>query len=157
MSSRLRLVPRSPGLYTLIVELCDRFSRVVGSLGVVELDKGLYVYVGSARGPGGLYARIRRHASREKRVRWHIDYITTWGSSRVLAAVYAVTSSDLEPRLARELEALGLEPAVRGFGCSDKPSFTHLFRCVEPLELCVDACVEAMRRLGLEPRAVALL
>ena len=34
----------------------------IGKLGVLHMLPGIYVYVGSALGPGGLAARIERHA-----------------------------------------------------------------------------------------------
>jgi len=61
MTLGMQLVPRAPGVYALVIELCRDFSGYVGSLGRVTLARGIYVYVGSARGPGGLYSRIRRH------------------------------------------------------------------------------------------------
>ena len=41
------------------------------------LEKGFYIYVGSAFGGGGLSSRIHRHLRREKKIHWHIDQITT--------------------------------------------------------------------------------
>ena len=38
-----------------------------------SLTEGTHVYVGSARGPGGLRARISRHLRREKKERWHVN------------------------------------------------------------------------------------
>ncbi len=47
------------GTYVLVMRL-GRLRRVrVGRLGVQEFPAGLYLYVGSAFGPGGLRARIR--------------------------------------------------------------------------------------------------
>jgi len=140
----------------LVLRLAKPFRRVVGSLGLVKLAPGVYVYVGSARGPGGLYARIKRHASKEKRLRWHIDYITTFEGARIISAVFAGTEDDVETVLSEELARLGMVPTVEGFGCSDKPSKTHLLLCPYDESACVDLCVKAFRNLGLEPRAVSL-
>ena len=41
------------------------------------LEPGLYAYIGSAYGPGGLRARLGRHLRPEKKLRWHIDQIST--------------------------------------------------------------------------------
>ena len=45
----------------------------VASCCITLKQETLYVYTGSAR--GGLEARIARRRRREKRMRWHIDYL----------------------------------------------------------------------------------
>ncbi|MEM4407243.1 MAG: DUF123 domain-containing protein [Candidatus Caldarchaeum sp.] len=47
----------------------------IGALGYRKLEKGYYVYVGSGR--RNLIRRVERHIRKNKRVRWHIDYITS--------------------------------------------------------------------------------
>ena len=50
----------------------------VGKKGQVNLEKGLYVYVGSGRGSNGgaeLINRVIRHLRLKKKPHWHIDYI----------------------------------------------------------------------------------
>jgi len=69
-------IPRTPGTYLLLFRVTTATHINIGRLGHLRLTPGVYVYVGSARGPGGLSARIRRHLRREKRLHWHIDYIT---------------------------------------------------------------------------------
>jgi Uri superfamily endonuclease len=53
----------------------------VGSLGLLSLPAGYYVYAGSAVGPGGVKARVGRHLRLARlkagKVRWHIDYLLT--------------------------------------------------------------------------------
>jgi Uri superfamily endonuclease len=58
----------------------------VGRLGPVRLPAGTLRYFGSAYGPGGLRARVRRHLAREnRRDRWHIDAVTrALGVGRIL-------------------------------------------------------------------------
>lgn len=41
------------------------------------LAPGWYLYAGSARGPGGVSARVARHMRHDKKPHWHIDAITT--------------------------------------------------------------------------------
>ena len=66
-----------PGSYVLTLKLSApvalRIPRFAGS----RLEPGIYAYAGSARGPGGIAARVGRHLSAEKTVRWHIDHLTT--------------------------------------------------------------------------------
>lgn len=101
----------------------------VGRLGEFLFPAGWYLYVGSARGPGGLHARIRRHwrkAGDGKRLRWHVDYVreaATW------AGAWARTSGDrLECAWAERLSALqDARVVAAGMGASDCKCAAHLF------------------------------
>jgi Uri superfamily endonuclease len=89
-----------------------RATRVqVGCLGEFDFAPGLYVYTGSAR--RGLEARIARHLSDTKRLRWHIDYLLAAPHVRVLE-VHRFT--ELECELCQR--TAGTVP-VLGFGASD--------------------------------------
>lgn len=72
------------GAYLLILELGDpahfQRARVAGSL-----PPGSYVYAGSARGAGGIAARLGRHFRRDKTVHWHIDELTVMADLAALA------------------------------------------------------------------------
>ncbi|MEE8332606.1 MAG: DUF123 domain-containing protein, partial [Alphaproteobacteria bacterium] len=68
--------PAVPGAYALLILLKRRFAGNIGALGRVDLPPGAYLYLGSARGPGGLRARLARHARRGKRLHWHVDRLT---------------------------------------------------------------------------------
>ncbi len=48
------------GSYALLMENRRCSSILVGALGEVEFKRGFYVYIGSAFGPGGVDARVRR-------------------------------------------------------------------------------------------------
>jgi Uri superfamily endonuclease len=69
--------PRGPGVYALILEITRDIVVKVGSLGTLKFEKGFYIYIGSARGPGGLRTRLTRHVRGPARIKWHIDYITS--------------------------------------------------------------------------------
>ncbi|MCD6421144.1 MAG: GIY-YIG nuclease family protein, partial [Thaumarchaeota archaeon] len=71
------------GVYLLFLRVKRDLRMRVGSLGVIDFKEGLYVYVGSAQ--NNLEKRVRRHLSKEKKVRWHIDYLTSSGSVDVVA------------------------------------------------------------------------
>lgn len=117
-------MPRK-GTYVLVVSLgSDRTVRV-GALGTVLFPAGDYCYVGSAM--GGLDQRISRHLAREKRLRWHADYLTA-AADRV-SALESYPDFVPECDLARMAERCGMEPFAEGFGCSDCRCRTHLFRC----------------------------
>jgi Uri superfamily endonuclease len=71
------------GAYALLIEL-ETPLRVNAGAKRARLAPGLYVYCGSARGPGGVAARLARHMRRDKRAHWHVDQLTSVG--KVLGA-----------------------------------------------------------------------
>jgi len=123
---------RQPGTYVLWLELSEpaRFSDL--RLQPAELRPGQYVYVGSALGPGGLQARLRRHmnpASRQaQRRHWHIDYLTA--IRRPASVGFSVSPVRLECVWTQQLHDAGADWAIRGFGSSDcrKGCQAHLLR-----------------------------
>jgi len=115
------------GAYLLLVRI-DRDKTVeVGSLGQVAFKKGYYVYVGSAM--SGLVKRVARHIRRKKKIRWHIDYLTT--AAGKVTAVPIISSENLECQLAIRLQGVTGGPAVKGFGSSDCRCPGHLFYFAE--------------------------
>ncbi|OYT34983.1 endonuclease III [Archaeoglobales archaeon ex4484_92] len=89
----------------------------VGRLGTVEFKPGFYFYVGSS--DIGIH-RIKRHFRKNKRKRWHIDYITD--KFEILGAIMLKQKEcELALRLSRNLEY------VPKFGCSDCKCPSHLF------------------------------
>ncbi|WP_018954792.1 GIY-YIG nuclease family protein [Thioalkalivibrio sulfidiphilus] len=59
--------------YQLLIVVDEAVSVRVGQLGEFAFAPGYYVYTGSAR--RGMKARLKRHLARDKRLRWHIDYL----------------------------------------------------------------------------------
>ncbi|MFA5267066.1 MAG: DUF123 domain-containing protein [Methanoregula sp.] len=132
------------GIYCLIFSNPSCTVRV-GALGEIAFLRGWHIYVGSALGSGGL-ARLGRHIAlsrnRDKRPKWHVDYLSTNPSFPLRYTVHALTEERLECRLA---EALGGE-TVPAFGCSDCDCISHLFyRRRNPLR----EVETAVRSLGL--------
>lgn len=105
-------IPATPGAYALVILLDSPAA---------SLPPGRYIYCGSARGPGGLRARLSRHMRRGKPMRWHVDQLTEAG--RVLGA-WVFEGGD-ECALVRALSHL---PVPRpGFGSSDcRACVSHL-------------------------------
>ena len=68
-------IPREPGSYALWLNLIQEKTIRVGRLGVCTFAAGDYVYLGSARGPGGLRARLGRHLRGNGKTHWHIDFL----------------------------------------------------------------------------------
>jgi Uri superfamily endonuclease len=68
-------LPAKPGSYALVGKLYQAAALQVGRLGSFSFPPGIWVYFGSAWGPGGLRARIRHHASKQTNPHWHIDWL----------------------------------------------------------------------------------
>ncbi|SPC33634.1 conserved protein of unknown function [Candidatus Nitrosocaldus cavascurensis] len=114
------------GVYIILIRVdsaCRHRIRI-GSLGMVMLTPGIYAYVGSAM--NSLKTRIKRHASISKRLRWHIDYLTTHGCAKVISAVYAATDRRVECMLSCYLAEQHHAP-FKGFGSSDCSCYSHLY------------------------------
>ena len=118
------------GSYVLVIRLLEETPLEVGKLGTVTLQPGCYLYFGSAL--NGLRARVARHLRREKKLHWHIDFLTTkvpvtnvWWSEGLerQECVWAQT--------AQGLADVGV-PAP-GFGSSDCRCVSHLV-CVATVE-----------------------
>ena len=117
---------RDRGSYLLVLHLPRKRRLEVGSLGVLSLERGFYVYAGSAL--GGLTRRIARHRRAAKRPHWHVDSLRR--VSR-LAAVFPIRSGQrLECDLARGLAAAA-DWTVPGFGASDCACPSHLYGMAE--------------------------
>jgi Uri superfamily endonuclease len=125
-------LPAEPGVYVLWLRLGRPRRLDIARLGRPLLEAGVYGYVGSARGPGGLAARLGRHLSGCGTRRWHVDHLRR--AARVENAWWWVTRSPhAEDACVGILESLpDVVPSVAGFGASDSRRRTHLFfgRCV---------------------------
>ncbi len=107
---------------------CSRACAVVvDSLGSMNVEPGLYLYLGSAFGPGGIEARLARHAARSKAKRWHIDYLRPRTS--LVEAWFSTALVQLEHDWAARALALpnAVVPLPR-FGASDCRCASHLLR-----------------------------
>lgn len=112
------------GTYILLVDLGADARIRVGALGEFLFGAGTYCYVGSAM--GGLDQRLTRHLTRDKKERWHIDYLVSEAAD--VRAYESFPHPVPECTLARMAGECGMEPAAEGFGCSDCQCRTHLFR-----------------------------
>lgn len=112
------------GTYALFLTFANDITVTVGALGPHIFHAGTYCYVGSAM--GGLDQRVSRHLTRDKRIRWHIDNLTTVCDSSEAWESYPDPVGECE--LAHMAEECGGIPEMDGFGCSDCGCRTHLFR-----------------------------
>jgi len=136
------------GIYCIVLKNPACTVRV-GALGPVSFAAGWHCYIGSALGPGGL-VRLERHLRlaehRDRRPKWHIDYLLTDPRFVVAYAVSAPTTKRLECQLAATLARDG--EGMEHFGCSDCSCPSHLlYRRRDP----EDEIVAAFTGLGLTP------
>lgn len=68
--------------YQLIILLRKDITLKIGALGEFQLPAGYYVYTGSAR--KNFEKRIERHFKRNKKLRWHIDYLTSHPAAEII-------------------------------------------------------------------------
>ncbi|MCE4601896.1 MAG: GIY-YIG nuclease family protein [Desulfurococcales archaeon] len=115
----------STGYYILLLCIGEQLTVEYGGRRAT-LPQGLYAYIGSAL--NSLEARIRRHLTPVKKVRWHIDRLTTSPHASPLQILACRTRArGLEPCIASKLAAKGYSGPPR-FGSTDNPSSpTHLF------------------------------
>jgi Uri superfamily endonuclease len=109
----------------LLAQLKQGIEIQVGKLGTFHFPAGWYAYAGSALGPGGLPARLARHARTHKRLHWHVDYLL---QHAVLEAIWQTDYPErLECAWAAAVQALPCaQTPVRGFGASDCRCRAHL-------------------------------
>ena len=120
-----RITPAA-GAYALFVRLeraldIDR-GNVKGTLA-----PGWYVYAGSARGGGGIRARLTRHFRADKPIRWHVDELTTRADAMAALAIPGGCECAVVERLSRSDR---FHSPLRGFGSSDcRTCPAHLLAC----------------------------
>lgn len=125
-----RSLPPAPGTYGLALEVpaaqAQALLRIpVGALGTWAFPHGVYLYVGSAWGPGGLRARVGRHVMGSPRPRWHIDYLR---SHACPVALWLAPGAHLECVWAQALsECPDFRVIIPRFGASDCRCTAHLF------------------------------
>lgn len=105
----------APGAYALLIGMAVplRFDRgqVSG-----HSPPGWYVYAGSARGPGGIRARIARHFRSTRKPHWHVDELTCAAWHVEALAIPGGSECAIVARLAG---SGCFVPALAGFGSSD--------------------------------------
>lgn len=117
------------GTYTLLLT-CNKPLRLrVGKIGLVPLEKGHYLYTGSALGIGGasLERRVARHRCRTKRVRWHVDYLTVRPEIIVRHIVCLQSRKRLECQINQHIiSTLNAQPIAPHAGATDCECNGHL-------------------------------
>ena len=109
----ISLATKNPELvtYQLIINLFQPTIIRIGCLGKFDFLSGKYVYTGSAR--QHLVSRVKRHLTKDKKLRWHIDYLLAVEGAEV-TAVHLSEKTECECNKAVK----GIVLAA-GFGSSD--------------------------------------
>ena len=115
-------LPVGRGSYALFLSLPQAARLAVGRLGGFDFPAGVYVYLGSANGPGGLCARLAHHARIAAHPQWHLDYFRPYVqiTGGFVAEGIPVGALPLECAWSQQLLRLvGARPAAPGFGSAD--------------------------------------
>ncbi len=123
-------LPTVKGAYLLALRLDRAVTVNRPRLRRSQTRPGWYLYAGSAKGGGGIRARVARHFRQEKKRHWHIDQLTTQAAA---LAARPVENGD-ECALISDLLATGsLASALPGFGASDcRRCDSHLLTVAPP-------------------------
>lgn len=113
----VRDIPDESGSYCLIFHLENSMNVSIGKSGTFLFSAGYYFYFGSAKGSGGLKARLLRHFAMEKKKFWHVDYLRPY---MVFVAAVFTMQADQECAWCQKIqENTTFNVPVKGFGASD--------------------------------------
>ena len=108
-------MPTVPGAYLLLLRLAGPVDFNSARL-APRFPPGWYAYAGRAWGPGGIRARVRRHARRHKQRHWHIDELTEAADELDVLPLPGGNECDFVAALA---PLPGIRFPLRRFGSSD--------------------------------------
>ncbi len=112
------------GTYCLLINIKNSIRIKVEGLGIINFNKGNYIYIGSAL--NNLEKRIQRHLKRKKKKHWHVDYLTTNKNTQITKVFYKESNKKEECIIAKKISKLG--ESINNFGCSDCKCNSHLFK-----------------------------
>lgn len=125
------------GLYVFLMRLREFQLLEIGALGPHPFPPGWYLYTGSAR--KNLAKRVERHWSLKKKVRWHIDHLSTAPDGEPVGAVVipedtGLTECQVNVRIG---QMFGSQVVLPGFGASDCTAGcpAHLWFSAAPVSL----------------------
>lgn len=115
--SKITKLKEEKGIYILKIRL-DKGRKIKNWF----FRKGYYFYVGSAFGNSiNLKTRISRHLSKNKKRRWHIDYLLDYGKIKEIWISNKNVEHDIAKMLGKKLDY------IENFGSSDCSCKSHLF------------------------------
>lgn len=107
------------GIYVLEIYSPISFTLPIKKFKDAQFPKGYYYYVGSAQ--KNLVHRINRHLKLNKKLHWHIDYITSNNKNNIKSIlIFKDFSRNYECELTGKLQnEFALTHKAKGFGNSD--------------------------------------
>ena len=106
------MLPNCKGSYILLLFLSNDM-KVKSKAKEWFLANGYYIYIGSAKGKGGIKGRVMRYLNPNKKKHWHIDYLLPYAMIIRIFVLCEVEEKELVKRL-----SMMFDPVV-GFGSSD--------------------------------------
>ena len=126
MIKELITPPANHVYYSIFLSIENDCEVEIGKLGTYLFQRGVYVYIGSAK--RNLMKRIERHVCKEKKKRWHLDYIRPYGT---ILKIITYDDSLTECELAGKFIAKGEIP-VHKMGSSDCKCPSHFIYLGNP-------------------------
>ena len=114
-------------MYYLLSLIITKNIQVNTGTKTLNITPGKYIYVGRAK--KNLISRLKRHLKKQKKIRWHIDYLT----SHPACKIDSITIADIDTKectIADILENIGLY-RIKDFGSSDCRCKGHLLKRVK--------------------------
>lgn len=143
------------GAYLILITISDSMLIQIGGLGMNRFERGLYAYIGSARGRGAqsIEGRLRRHFQAWRKPFWHIDYLLNSKRADCMTAISASSERSVECSLNKAVLNLALR-AIPYFGSSDcrKGCGSHLSYFGEArVDKVMNPLIRVFQFLGLKP------
>jgi Uri superfamily endonuclease len=115
---------KNSGSYIIVFKLNVAQEMQIGKLGNYFFESGYYLYAGS--GLKNLKQRVARHLSKDKALKWHIDYLSV--KCGVVWYKLFTDGKNYECVISSKLnnDNRFVSP-VKGFGSSDCKCYSHLF------------------------------
>ena len=137
-------IPEAKGAYILQIDLPALRMVSIKKFAGKTLPSGRYYYCGSAKGGGGMAARVGRHFKADKPIRWHVDHVTVGGTVTAALLVPDGSECDLVDELMR---AYHVTVPLSGFGASDcRRCVSHMVRDMATARaLCLPLNTESLR------------
>ena len=105
------------------------FNVKIGKVGQAQIRNALYLYTGSALGRGGasLEKRVSRHYRKDKRTRWHVDYLTVRAEITIKNVVCLESPRRFECKISQLIiSELDAKPILLHAGSTDCNCDGHL-------------------------------
>ncbi len=108
------------GIYILVIHLPNKI-KIHSKHSSWRLREGYYLYFGSAKGKTStsLGHRLSRHLNEKKKKYWHIDYLLTHHTVKIVNIYYTSVSEMTECSLLRYFRKICPGEVILGFGSSD--------------------------------------